>query len=82
MRFAKGHNILQEVQREIGDVLAHEHISLGKIQQWVQPKRNLFEALFSVSVSEDKKSQLWDLELSSQPHADVSFHIVKLFHNH
>ena len=67
-----GEGLLQKVQHDIGAILAFEHVPLGSVQKWIQPNGPLFEALFSVSIDDDRSSGIWDVVESKQPQADVS----------
>ncbi|EJD05778.1 uncharacterized protein FOMMEDRAFT_119062 [Fomitiporia mediterranea MF3/22] len=74
-----GADLLQTVQRNIGAVLAYEHVPLSRVQSWVQPGRALFEVLFSVSVNDAEPTRLYDVVESRQPHADYILAVEVVF---
>ncbi|TFK29988.1 peptide synthetase [Coprinopsis marcescibilis] len=61
---------LKTIQAGISAMTEHEHVPLGKIQNWVRPGEPLFEVLFSVSVHQSKKSKLWVHRDYQPPAAD------------
>ncbi|KAJ3563111.1 hypothetical protein NP233_g9148 [Leucocoprinus birnbaumii] len=63
-------NLLQTVQNWISGTVEHEHVPLGKVQNWVRPGKPLFDTLFSVSLKDDKPSEIWNVIESNPPRAD------------
>lgn len=65
-------DLLQDVQKRISEMVEHEHASLGKVQGWIRPGKPLFNVLFSISMNDSPKSEIWNVVESDPPKADVS----------
>lgn len=63
---------LPSLQRTISSMVALEHVSLSKVQNWVRPGETLFETLFSISVMDNHQRQIWDVVESEFPQVEVS----------
>ena len=70
-------DILIRIQQEIADYVESEHLPLRKIQSWIRPGEELFEALFSTSLKQQSESELWEVVESEQPYIDVRTRYIR-----
>ncbi|KAF9483747.1 peptide synthetase [Pholiota conissans] len=61
---------LETIQQGISSIVEYEHLSLGKVQMWVSPGKQLFDILFSLSVDNRPKNGLWSIVESEPPEPD------------
>ncbi|KAI0798002.1 hypothetical protein C8Q75DRAFT_862185 [Abortiporus biennis] len=59
--------IIRSIQDRMSAAAEFEHVPLSRVQQWVHPGEPLFETIFSLSLSDSERSDLWDLIGSENP---------------
>ncbi|TFK42523.1 peptide synthetase [Crucibulum laeve] len=73
--FSGSESALAAAQRSISEIIEHEHVPLGRVQNWIRPGEALFETLFSVSINASSKSDIWDVIESEPPEPDYSLSV-------
>ncbi|KAG5645251.1 NRPS protein [Asterophora parasitica] len=75
VNFNSSGDVLKNVQFGASAMVDVEHVSLGKVQNWIRPGKPLFDLLFSVSIKADIASEIWDVAESQPPEADYALSV-------
>ncbi|EAU88504.2 peptide synthetase [Coprinopsis cinerea okayama7 len=82
VRLGDANSTLVNIQNGISTMTEHEHVPLGKVQNWLRPGEPLFEVLFSVSVQQQEESKIWRPCDYEPPAADYALSVEAVVNVH